>query len=82
MYIWFQLKTPDLSKCQYNTPLFEVRNLFLGHDLGQFSFLLGVLDGFRIRSQASRHEGGKAQTTTLMLQSYHILIYIRVALTM
>ena len=37
-----------------NTPLYEVRKQFFGHDLGQFSLLLGFLYGFRIRTQASR----------------------------
>ena len=53
-YIWFPHKTPHLSECPYNAPLHEVHKQFLGHDLGQFPFLLGVLYRFRITSQTSR----------------------------
>ena len=48
MFIWFPYKTPDLSEPQYNTPLPKVHKESLGNDLGQFSFLLGLLYSFRI----------------------------------
>ena len=51
MYIWFPYKTPYLSEPQYNTPLPKVHKGSLGNDLGRFSFLLGLLYGFRIRTQ-------------------------------
>jgi len=66
VYIWFPYKTPDFFKCPYNTPLHEVRKQFFGHDLGQFSLLLGFLYGFRIRTQASRRSKGVYRTSNTL----------------
>ncbi len=59
MYIWFPDKTPDLSECLYDTPLPEAHKKSFGNNLGHFSFLLGVLYGFRTTSQASRYKARK-----------------------
>jgi len=69
MFIWFPYKTPDLSEPQYNTPLPKVHKESLGNDLGQFSFLLGLLYGFRITSQASRRSEGVYQAANTLSAS-------------
>ena len=55
MYIWFPDKNPQAPDCRHNTPFWCIHKRLSEKELRQLSFVYGILYGFRIKSQTSRH---------------------------